>query len=215
MQNELNQRRGQVKSRDVRSSTWDPVLKCVTCQVQHTSVLFWPFKDQARLSPVLALAKFACIFTPWLNSSGHDSPRSLGNVSGSPYQGLIWSAMSQPNVFGLVSLFCMKLWFIMKTFHIVFMKTFNLNHPDFIRRWSSPTLGSHRSDLEDSGVTSRRDLRGSQKWGESWKVSGTGSLTESSTREGDLNNKYDSANTWPWVCITKGWGREVEEDQST
>ena len=37
---------------------------------------------------------------------------------------LIWSTMSQPKIFGLVSLFCMKSWFfifIMKTLHIVFM----------------------------------------------------------------------------------------------
>ena len=59
---------------------------------------------------------------------------------------------------------------------------------------------------------SRRDLRGSQNWGESWKVSGTGSPTETSTLErGGLNNKCDSANTWPWLCITKEcW--EAEED---
>ena len=37
---------------------------------------------------------------------------------------LIWSTMSQPTIFGLVSLFCMKSWFfifIMKTLHILLM----------------------------------------------------------------------------------------------
>ena len=73
---------------------------------------------------------------------------------------------------------------------------------------------SHRSDLEDSGVTSRRDLHGSQNLGESWKVSGTGSLTESSTQEkDDLNNKCDSANTWPWKKMFSGCFEDKEDKE--
>ena len=113
-----------MKSRDVPSATSsDPVLKCVTCQVQHSSsVLSRPFKDQVEEGSVRSWH--------WPSSPeffAHDSicqaMTHLGLLAVA-HLALIWSTMSQPKIFGLVSLFCMKSWFfifIMKTLHIVLM----------------------------------------------------------------------------------------------
>ena len=124
--------------------------------------------------------------------------------------------MSQPKTFGL---FCMNSWFfifVITKIHIVFI-ILNIVIIRIIQiRFQQKVVfpDSHRSDLEDSGVTSRRDLHGSQNLGESWKVSGTGSLTESSTQEkDDLNNKCDSANTWPWKKMFSGCFEDKEDKE--